>query len=577
MHALLYRSHASTALHRRSVPISWTADSGIFTGSLSYMAGPIMTGFEPVSRCTTMTNGPMRAGTTELMTAEEICSGCIFASRNSVRRVEKYSSPVRLVSVKIRHSRTIFSFSKRAATIFVFPMSTASSIATFSLTWYYNGMYNLIQPRVLKGFRDFLPQAEIERTSLTEKITKVYRSFGFVPIDTPVLEYTEILLRKSNGETEKQVFRFEDNGGRDVALRFDLTVPFARFTAEHKDEIYFPFKRYHLAKVWRGEKPQAGRYREFVQCDFDTVGSDSAAADFEILNVMRTALAAIGVKNVTIRMNHRGIFNRFLAKLGVLDRSEDVLRSVDKLAKVGREEVVKELTEITGNSDTAAKIIDYISEGSDFDSTLARLEQMAGGPAEDTQRMKDIYAMMKAAGIESSYVLDPSITRGLDYYTGVVYETFLNDRPSIGSVCSGGRYDNLAGLYMKEKVPGVGASIGLDRLIAGLEQLGLTAKKGSYLDAEIYCLDAQDAIAYQKTAAELRAEEIAVEVFPDAKKIAQQYAVTEAKGVPWGVFVKEDDVKNGTLSLKNLATREITDGLTPAQAADRIKKDRSAV
>jgi histidyl-tRNA synthetase len=435
-------------------------------------------------------------------------------------------------------------------------------------------MDTLIQPRVLKGFRDFLPAAEIERDDLMEKITAVYRSFGFVPIDTPVLEYTEILLRKSNGETEKQVFRFEDNGGRDVAMRFDLTVPFARFTAEHKDELYFPFKRYHLAKVWRGEKPQAGRYREFVQCDFDTVGSDSAAADFEILNVMRTALAAIGVKNVTIRMNHRGIFNRFLAKLGVLDRSEDVLRSVDKLAKVGRDEVVKELTEITGNSDTAAKIIDYISEGSDFDSTLARLEQMAGGPAEDTRRMKDIYAMMKAAGIESSYVLDPSITRGLDYYTGVVYETFLNDLPSIGSVCSGGRYDNLAGLYMKEKVPGVGASIGLDRLIAGLEQLGLAGKKGSYLDAEIYCLDAKDAIAYQKTAAELRAQGIAVEVFPDAKKIAQQYAVTEAKCVPWGIFVKEDDVKKGTLSLKKLATREITDGLTPVKAAEMIKAAR---
>jgi histidyl-tRNA synthetase len=435
-------------------------------------------------------------------------------------------------------------------------------------------MDTLIQPRVLKGFRDFLPAAEIERDDLMEKITAVYRSFGFVPIDTPVLEYTEILLRKSNGETEKQVFRFEDNGGRDVAMRFDLTVPFARFTAEHKDELYFPFKRYHLAKVWRGEKPQAGRYREFVQCDFDTVGSDSAAADFEILNVMRTALAAIGVKNVTIRMNHRGIFNRFLAKLGILDRSEDVLRSVDKLAKVGRDEVVKELTEITGNSDTAAKIIDYISEGSDFDSTLARLEQMAGGPAEDTRRMKDIYAMMKASGIESSYVLDPSITRGLDYYTGVVYETFLNDLPSIGSVCSGGRYDNLAGLYMKEKVPGVGASIGLDRLIAGLEQLGLAGKKGSYLDAEIYCLDAKDAIAYQKTAAELRAQGIAVEVFPDAKKIAQQYAVTEAKCVPWGIFVKEDDVKKGTLSLKKLATREITDGLTPVKAAEMIKAAR---
>ena len=178
-------------------------------------------------------------------------------------------------------------------------------------------MDNLIQPKVLKGFRDFLPEAEIQRALLIEKLTKIFRSFGFVPIDTPVLEYTDILLRKSEGETEKQIFRFTDNGGRDVALRFDLTVPFARFVAEHKEELAFPFKRYHIAKVWRGEKPQAGRYREFVQCDFDSVGSDSAASDFEILLLMKTALEAIGVNGVTIKINHRGIFNRFLARIGL--------------------------------------------------------------------------------------------------------------------------------------------------------------------------------------------------------------------------------------------------------------------
>ncbi|MFA6856179.1 MAG: histidine--tRNA ligase [Treponema sp.] len=431
-------------------------------------------------------------------------------------------------------------------------------------------MDTLIQPRVLKGFRDFLPAAEIQRDDLMEKITSVYRSFGFVPIDTPVLEYTEILLRKSNGETEKQVFRFQDNGGRDVAMRFDLTVPFARFTAEHQAELYFPFKRYHLAKVWRGEKPQAGRYREFIQCDVDTVGSDSAAADFEILNLMRTALAAIGVTNITIRMNHRGIFNRFLAKLGVSDKSEDILRSVDKLAKIGKDAVTKELTDTTGNAQTAAGILEYIACEADFDSTLSKLERMAGGSSEDTQRMRDIYAMMKAAGIETTYVLDPSITRGLDYYTGVVYETFLNDLPAIGSVCSGGRYDNLAGLYMKDKVPGVGASIGLDRLIAGLEQLGLTEKKGSYLDAEIYCLDEKHAIVYQKAAASLRKAGVAVEVFPDAKKISLQYAVTDAKCIPWGIFITDKDVQNGTMSLKRLATREVTDGLTTDKAAKII-------
>jgi histidyl-tRNA synthetase len=206
-------------------------------------------------------------------------------------------------------------------------------------------MAELIQPRVLKGFRDFLPESEIERALLIETLTRVFRTSGFVPIDTPALEYSEILLRKSDGETEKQVFRFEDNGGRDVSLRFDLTVPFARFVAEHREELYFPFKRYHIAKVWRGEKPQAGRYREFVQCDFDIVGSDSPAVDFEILALMKASLSAIGVKGVTIRLSHRGTFNRFIAKLALSEKSEDILRTVDKLAKVGEAEVLSQLAE----------------------------------------------------------------------------------------------------------------------------------------------------------------------------------------------------------------------------------------
>ena len=435
-------------------------------------------------------------------------------------------------------------------------------------------MADLIQPRVLKGFRDILPDAEIMRSDLQEKITKVYRSYGFVPIDTPVLEYSEILLRKSNGETEKQVFRFLDNGKRDVALRFDLTVPFARFTAEHESELYFPFKRYHIAKVWRGEKPQAGRYREFVQCDIDTVGSDSAAADFEILSIMKAALHEIGVDKVKIHVNHRGIFNRFLKKIGAEEKSEDILRSVDKLAKVGEEEVKKELVEFTGSQEKADEILKYISGAGDFDSTLKMLEEMAGGEGEDTKRMRDIYEMMKAAGIESSYVFDPSITRGLDYYTGVVYETFLDELPSIGSVCSGGRYDNLAGLYTKTKLPGVGASIGLDRLIAGLEQLGLTAKKGSYLDAEIYCMDKNLSVYYQKVANEIRNLGVNVEVFPDAKNMKQQYAVTDAKGIKWGILIGSNEAEKNTLSLKNLSTRELFADLSAEEAAKKILESR---
>lgn len=432
-------------------------------------------------------------------------------------------------------------------------------------------METFIQPKILKGFRDFLPQDEILRSDLIEKLTKTFRSYGFVPIDTPVLEYTEILLRKSNGETEKQMFRFEDNGGRDVAMRFDLTVPFARFTAQHKEELYFPFKRYHISKVWRGEKPQAGRYREFVQCDFDTVGSDSAVSDFETLSLMKAALSAIGVDEIKIHVNHREIFNRFLKKLGLSEKSEDILRAVDKIAKVGEEKVSAELEEITGNADSSAKIIDYIKPLSSFEETLSHIEELAGGEDEDSKRMKTIFSMMKAAGIEGTYMLDPAITRGLDYYTGIVYETFLEKLPSIGSVCSGGRYDNLAGLYMKEKLPGVGSSIGLDRLIAGLSELGITNAKGSYLDVEIFNTDENLNVQYQEVAAKLRKEGISVEVFPDTVKINKQYSVTDKKQIPWGIMLSSNSETANTITLKNLKTREIFESISIEDAARKIK------
>lgn len=432
-------------------------------------------------------------------------------------------------------------------------------------------METFIQPKILKGFRDFLPQDEILRSDLIEKLTKTFRSYGFVPIDTPVLEYTEILLRKSNGETEKQMFRFEDNGGRDVAMRFDLTVPFARFTAQHKEELYFPFKRYHISKVWRGEKPQAGRYREFVQCDFDTVGSDSAVSDFETLSLMKAALSAIGVDEIKIHVNHRGIFNRFLKKLGLSEKSEDILRAVDKIAKVGEEKVSAELEEITRNADSSAKIIDYIKPLSSFEETLSHIEELAGGEDEDSKRMKTIFSMMKAAGIEGTYMLDPAITRGLDYYTGIVYETFLEKLPSIGSVCSGGRYDNLAGLYMKEKLPGVGSSIGLDRLIAGLSELGITNAKGSYLDVEIFNTDENLNVQYQELAAKLRKEGISVEVFPDTVKINKQYSVTDKKQIPWGIMLSSNSEAANTITLKNLKTREIFESISIEDAARKIK------
>ncbi|MBE6345449.1 MAG: histidine--tRNA ligase [Spirochaetaceae bacterium] len=436
-------------------------------------------------------------------------------------------------------------------------------------------METLIQPKILKGFRDFLPEAEITRSLLTEKLTNVFRSFGYVPIDTPVLEYSEILLRKSDGETEKQVFRFEDNGGRDVALRFDLTVPFARYTAEHKEELYFPFKRYHIAKVWRGEKPQAGRYREFVQCDFDCVGSDSAASDFEILSMMKTALDAIGVKDITIRMSHRGVFNLFLKQRNLTDKSEEILRIVDKLAKIGKDEVSNQLTNLTNSKELANDILKYITTLPTFEETLAQMESMTGGESPESKRLKEIREMMLAANIQDTFVLDPSITRGLDYYTGVVYETFLNDLPSIGSVCSGGRYDNLAGLYMKDRVPGVGSSIGLDRLIAALEQLGKLEQRKSFVDVEIFCTESNLATHYQQVASELRTQNISTEVFPDPKKIAFQYNYAEKKGIPFGILVNQENAKENKFTLKNLHTREQFEGITTKEAVKIILESKS--
>jgi histidyl-tRNA synthetase len=436
-------------------------------------------------------------------------------------------------------------------------------------------MENIIQPRILKGFRDFLPHAEIERASLIEKLTRVFREFGFVPIDTPCLEYSEILLRKSDGETEKQVFRFNDNGGRDVALRFDLTVPFARFTAEHKAELYFPFKRYHIAKVWRGEKPQAGRYREFTQCDFDMIGSQSASSDFEILLLIKAAFTAIGVQNIVIKINHRGVFNAVLERLGALEQSEQILRAVDKLAKAGKDETQKDLEAITGSSEMSRRILTFTAGAENFDQTLLLMQEEAGD-CPGIARLKELRKMMDAVfGGTEGFALDPSITRGLDYYTGIVYETFLDDLPLLGSVCSGGRYDNLAALYTKEKIPGVGASIGLDRLLAGLEQTQKFSPPVSYLDAEIFCAKENLSPNAQKIAADLRKKGIAVEVFPDEKKIAQQYAFAEKKGVPFGILLLENDAPNGLFTLKNLATREQHERVDAETAAKIMLKKRN--
>jgi histidyl-tRNA synthetase len=430
----------------------------------------------------------------------------------------------------------------------------------------------IIEPRVLKGFRDFLPPAEIERRLLVERIEASFRSFGFVPIDTPALEYAEILLGKGGGETEKQIYRFADHGGRDVALRFDLTVPFARFLAEHRADLALPFKRYHIAKVWRGENTQRGRYREFTQCDFDTVGSDTAAADFEILLMIRETLGRVEAGDSTIRVNHRGLFNRFLDRIGVADKSAEILRSVDKLAKAGPEAVREDLEAVAGKA-KAQDILGYIEPGGGFEETLAALTAAAGGPCAESERLSLIRRFMIDTGTEDSFVLDPSITRGLDYYTGIVYETFLKDLPSIGSVCSGGRYDDLAGLYSREKLSGVGASIGLDRLVAALESLGKLKGRGSYARVAVACVGEAEGGIAQALARKLREGGINCEVFLEEKKLTQQYMAAEKKGIPWMLIPGVGAAAGSGLTLRNLAARENREGLDLAAVAELLTNE----
>ncbi|MDY0372111.1 MAG: histidine--tRNA ligase [Sphaerochaetaceae bacterium] len=432
----------------------------------------------------------------------------------------------------------------------------------------------MIQPKVLKGFRDSLPSQEIIKKQVIATLEKVFSSHGFVPIDTPVLEYTEVLLGKGGGETDKQIFHFEDNGGRDVALRFDLTVPFARFMATHLHKLPLPFKRFHIAKVWRGENPQKGRFREFYQCDFDIVGIDSASADVEILLMMYNALTALKLERFTIHIAHRGLLNAFLEHINCFDNSVEILRIVDKIRKIGSKAVSVQLEQLTHSKEAAAAILNFITivDGETAEETLKRLSLLAGGEKEYTERMQSILEMLTSLGIRDRFTLDPSITRGLDYYTGVVYETFLNDLVDIGSVCSGGRYNDLASLYTKAELPGVGSSIGLDRLLAALEELNSPLVQDATA-SDVVILNQDEALLphYFKVAEALRKENVRCDVYLSQRKIGSQFKYAEQNDIPYALLFTEEDIALKQCTLRNLATRTDVSGLTIAQVVEQIQ------
>ncbi len=417
----------------------------------------------------------------------------------------------------------------------------------------------MITPRTLKGFRDYLPEAMIPRERLIATAQRVYRAYGFSPIDTPALEYLEILTGKGGEETDRQLYNFQDHGGRRVGMRFDLTVPLARFAAQHVPQLGTPFKRYHIATVWRGENTQRGRYREFMQCDFDTIGTKSVAADVETALVIADLMTAIGFSRFTLHLNNRRVLNGLLEKLGLNEQAQHVLRALDKLPKIGPAKVAEEMLATAGATAAQAdRVLELAALEGSNDQVLAQLQPLVAGSELDeagVARLAEILAGIRAAGVDGSRVrLDVAIARGLDYYTGVVYETFLDELPTIGSVCSGGRYDNLAGLFTKQELPGVGASLGLDRLLAAMDELGLIERVSTPCPVFIPFFDKGRLHDYLRLAAQLRAAGLGVEVYPDPKRLGQQLKYADQRGFAVALIAGENEFAAGTCQLKDLAT-----------------------
>jgi len=351
------------------------------------------------------------------------------------------------------------------------------------------------------------------------------------------------------------LFQFSDSGERQVAMRFDLTVPLARFSAQHFNELGTPFKRYHIAPVWRGENTQRGRYREFVQCDFDTIGTDSNASDIETLLVIHDLMIALGFDRFVIRINNRLILNGLLDKLGLSERSTGILRSLDKLAKIGPDAVVEEMVERVGTTESQARqVLEVASPGVTLDTVASLLGENEIG-RQGIDKLKELFSVIETAGIPKTRVeLDVSIARGLDYYTGTIFETFLRELPTIGSVCSGGRYDNLAGLFTTQRLPGVGASLGLDRLLAAMEELKLIGKEATPAPVLITQFDESKLGDYLRIGRFLRSQGISTEVYPEATKLGRQLKYADRKGFRLALIAGSNEFAQGCWQLKDLST-----------------------
>ena len=418
-----------------------------------------------------------------------------------------------------------------------------------------------IQPKTLPGFMELLPNEQILFNEMKEKIQKTYERFGFLPLDTPVIESADVLLAKAGGETEKQIYRF-NKGDSDLALRFDLTVPLAKYVTEYYPNLTFPFRRYQIGKVYRGEKAQRGRYREFYQCDIDIIGEEelSLINDAEIPSIIYNTFKELGFDDFTISINNRKILNGLFESLGLNDKSVDILRIIDKIDKIGKENVVKEIKDLGVEEDKIDTIINFISITGNVEETIKSLKNLNIDNELfnlGINELESVASNIKLFGVPSeNYKIDLTIARGLDYYTGTVYETFLNKYRQLGSVCSGGRYDNLSSYYTDKKMPGVGVSIGLTRLFFQLTDNKIIEAGNRTISKVMIISMVDDFDKSIEVATKLRENGINAQIYTDKAKIKKQFSYANRLGIPYVIIIGEDEINNNVISLKNMIDGE---------------------
>lgn len=420
-----------------------------------------------------------------------------------------------------------------------------------------------IEPRTLAGFMELLPNEQILFEQMKQTIEKTYQRFGFLPLDTPILELSEVLLAKAGGETEKQIYRFT-KGDTDISMRFDLTVPLAKYVAKNYGNLSFPFRRYQIGKVYRGEKTQKGRFREFYQCDIDIIGDGELGIvnDAEIPSVIYNLISDLGFNDFTICINNRKVLNGLFREVNQEQNAVDIMRTIDKLAKIGKEKVIEELKEIGVDDQAIERILTFIEIDGRTDEKISKLENLGILNEMFTQGLEELKQVVKYIRIfgvpDTHFKIDLTIARGLDYYTGTVYETFLNDYKELGSVCSGGRYENLAEYYTDKKLPGVGISIGLTRLFYKLNELQLI-KSDKYSMSDILIIPmTEDMTKSIELASDLRKEGINTEVYLNDKKLKAKFKYADKLKIPYVAVIGEDEISSNTVKVKNMETGEET-------------------